>query len=59
MSWSLTTPCFDCAKNEKCTDRHVIGGAIEAIHQMPVGVGHLGAGNIEMECFEKEEKPQD
>jgi len=64
MSYSLMTPCCnypspspegqgDCLKKDTCTDRHVIMGAIMGIHQMPFGVGHLGAGEITLTCFNK------
>lgn len=64
MSYSLNTPCNnypsstpegqgDCIHKDKCTDRHVLQGAITAIHQMPFGVGHLGSGEITLECFNK------
>jgi hypothetical protein len=58
MSYSLNCPCFDCTKKDKCTDRASIAGAISGIHCMPYGVGHLGAGSIDLNCIniEKEEK---
>ena len=64
MSYSLVTPCCnypsatpegqgDCIKKDTCTDRHVIYGAVCAIHAMPFGVGHLGAGTITLTCSNK------
>ena len=64
MSYSLNTPCHnypssspegqgDCVKKDTCTDRHVLYGAVCAIHQMPFGVGHLGAGSITLTCCNK------
>lgn len=65
MSYSLVTPCSnypaqnpegngDCIKKGTCTDRHVLYGAIQAIHCMPFGVGHKGGGEIILKCFNKE-----
>lgn len=54
MSYSFIDPCFPCVKKNKCTDRNVISGAISAIHQMPCGVGHLGAGSITLACHNRE-----
>ena len=64
MSYSLMTPCCnypsstpegqgDCIKKDTGTDRHVLYGAISAIHAMPFGTGHLGAGNITLTCSNK------
>lgn len=53
MSYSLIEPCDDCDKKKLCTDRSVLYGAISGIHCMPFGVGHLGAGTITMNCFNK------
>jgi hypothetical protein len=65
MSYSLETPCCnypspipggqgDCVKKDICTDRCVIQGAINAVHMMPVGVGHLGGGSIVINCSNKQ-----
>lgn len=54
MSYSLIDPCYPCLKKGKCTDRASIAGAIAGIHQMPYGVGHLGAGNVTLNCFNRE-----
>jgi hypothetical protein len=51
MSYSLNCECGTCTKQFVCTDRHVISGAISGIHQMPIGVGHIGAGSITISCF--------
>ena len=64
MSYSLVTPCCnypslepegqgDCIKKDTCTDRHVVYGAICAIHAMAYGAGHLGAGTITLSCSNK------
>lgn len=64
MSYSLNTPCCnypspnpegqgDCIHKDKCTDRHVIQGAISGIHMMPFGTGHLGGGSITLTCANK------
>jgi len=64
MSYSLTSKCWDCTKAARCTDRHVLSGAIQAIHQMPGmntgDFGHLGAGTIILDCnrYEKKEEPK-
>lgn len=50
MSYSLNSNCQACTKREHCTDRHVIEGAICGIHYMPFGIGHLGAGSIDINC---------
>ena len=56
MSYSLETPCINCDKGDKCTDQASIAGAISGIHQMPYGVGHLGAGIIKLECSNVQKK---
>jgi len=64
MSYSIVTPCCDypsstpegqgdCLKKDICTDRHVLYGALCAIHAMPFGTGHLGAGAITLACSNK------
>jgi hypothetical protein len=64
MSYSLVTPCCnypsstpegqgDCTKKDTCTDRHVLYGALVAIHAMAYGTGHLGSGEITLECNNK------
>lgn len=50
MSYSVSTPCDACEKKAKCTDRHVIQGAVSGIHLMPFGTGHLGCGTISIIC---------
>ena len=57
MSYSLIEPCFPCLKKDKCTDRSVLYGAICGIHNMPFGVGHLGAGNITLNCVNLVQEP--
>ena len=61
MSYSLSSKCWDCTKSERCTDRHVISGAIHAIHFMPNGkdFGHLGYGTIDLNCNAYEKKPEE
>lgn len=56
MSYSLVTNCYSCVKNTKCTDQASISGALCGIHQMPFGVGHLGAGTVTVKCHNHEEK---
>jgi len=58
MSYSFNDPCFKCLKKTKCTDAAVIRGAISAIHSMPSGVGHLGAGTVTLQCWNLDEKPE-
>jgi hypothetical protein len=64
MSYSLNTPCWDCVKSDSCTDRHVLGGAIQGIHQMPgrntgKDFGHMGSGSINLTCMWYEKKPEE
>lgn len=56
MSYSLNTPCNDCTKISICTDRAVLSGAVEGIHRMPFGVGHHGAGSIDLNCCNYKQK---
>jgi hypothetical protein len=59
MSYSLTHPCGDCAKQDKCNDRHFIQGGINGIHDVwPMDKGHLGAGTVIIDCCNKEEKAE-
>lgn len=50
MSYSFNYPCEDCLKRHRCTDRHVLQGAINGIHSMPFETGHFGAGEINLVC---------
>lgn len=63
MSYSLITKCYDCKKELVCTDRHILSGAISAIHSMPYGMGwgHQGYGTINLDCsaYEKKEEKAD
>ena len=61
MSYSLMTKCFDCIKAPRCTDRHVLTGAVTAIHAMPYGqdFGHMGYGTIDLYCGAYEKKPEE
>lgn len=72
MSYSFVTPCNnypsskpegqgDCVKKDTCADRHVIQGAINAVHGM--GKPHQGGGTITLDCCNKvvatpEEEPR-
>lgn len=62
MSYSFMPPCnnypspgpegqSDCIKKDTCADRHLINGAICAIHQM--GKPHQGGGSIVLNCSNK------
>lgn len=51
MSYSLISECATCVKENQCTDRHFLDGAISGIHSMwPAKKGHLGAGTIVLNC---------
>jgi len=56
MSYGLFLPCDGCLKAPRCSDPAVITGARDTIHSMPYNseYGHLGGGNITVECFNKE-----
>ena len=53
MSYSLTTPCYNCKKREACTDPQKIQDAVNAIHDEPASdeSGHMGGGYIMLQCF--------
>lgn len=58
MSYSVTTPCFDCNKKKSCTDGIVVTGAVQGIiHAMPFGTGHLGSGTVTLACQNHEPVP--
>ena len=60
MSYSVTTPCFDCNKKKACTDGVVVAGAVQGIiHAMPFGVGHLGSGKVTLDCQNFEAIPEE
>ena len=51
MSYSLSTPCFNCEKQEECTDADNIQEAINKIHENCSDEGgHLGAGEVVLMC---------
>lgn len=52
MSYSLEQKCGTCTKEDRCTDRHHMHGAIQGIHNMPAGrdFGHMGYGTVELKC---------
>ena len=62
MSYSFVTPSCnypspgpegqgDCTKKDTCADRHILNGAICAIHQM--GAPHQGGGCVVLNCVNK------
>lgn len=58
MSYSVNTPCGDCAKRQEgCVDGIVVTGAVQGIiHGMPYGGknhGHQGSGSVTLECQNK------
>jgi hypothetical protein len=56
MAYSVFTPCGTCVKKKICTDGTVVTGAVQGIiHQMPIGVGHLGSGSVTLTCQNLEE----
>lgn len=64
MSYSFHHPCYtpemerdkNCKFVEKCLDRHFLDNAINSIHLLGQGNGHLGAGIIRLECQNFEPK---
>ena len=57
MSYGLNSKCGMCLKQNKCTDKHFIEGAISGIHSVwPTEKGHLGSGTIDLNCHNFEEK---
>lgn len=57
MSYSLKHPCGNCAKVDKCSDRHFIQGAINGIHDVyPSEKGHFGGGTITIDCQNPEKE---
>lgn len=52
MSYSLSAPCWNCTKKEKCTDHVKIQSAINDIHQDCISSegGHMGSGTIALQC---------
>ena len=52
MSYSQVTPCWNCAKKEKCTDHVKLSAAVADIHTDCISSeqGHMGAGSIILVC---------
>ena len=53
MSYSVSSPCYNCHKREKCTDHVKIQEAVNNIHQdcLSSEKGHMGAGVIAIQCY--------
>jgi hypothetical protein len=51
MSYSLSTPCYNCAKKDSCTDSKEIQNAIYEIHKKTYEDGHKGSGVVTLSCF--------
>ena len=56
MSYTLENKCFECKRSEKCIDNEIISGAIQTIHSVAYGKGHIGAGTITMVCCNFKDK---
>ncbi len=56
MSYSFLNECGICIKKDKCVDREFIYGAICGIHSTGSERGHLGGGNITINCSNKIKK---
>jgi hypothetical protein len=50
MSYSLTTPCYCCKKNDKCTDGKLLQDAVNKIHSNSFEQGHQGGGTVAVTC---------
>ena len=52
MSYSVTSPCHNCLKREKCTDHVKVQEAVDNIHHDCISSeeGHMGAGTIAIQC---------
>lgn len=50
MSYSLSTPCWNCKKEQNCTDQKDIQEGINNIHLKDFDHGHKGSGQIILLC---------
>ena len=52
MSYSVSSPCYNCRKKEVCTDPVKVQEAVNSIHQDCISIekGHMGAGTIAIQC---------
>ena len=50
MSYSVSSPCYDCTKKETCTDEKDLREAVTTIHSKTKDTGHQGAGQIVLAC---------
>lgn len=50
MSYALIVKCGTCEKYKNCSDYHIFRGAIDTIHMIGSEKGHLGSGNVTVNC---------
>ena len=50
MSYSVTSPCYNCEKKSTCTDHQLISEAVVKIHERSYDQGHQGCGTIVIAC---------
>jgi len=58
MSYSVNEACWNCVKKDKCTDHVKIREAVQEIHKDALSAesGHMGSGNIIIQCFKLDAK---
>lgn len=61
MSYSVSSPCYNCKKNQnvrtpegKCSDMQEVQEAVNKIHSKTFDQGHQGAGSITLMCCRQE-----
>lgn len=51
MSYTITSPCYNCSKKDSCTDHYDLNKAVqEVIHTKSFVEGHKGSGYITLTC---------
>lgn len=53
MSYSINSPCWNCAKRVICTDEKKIQDGINRIHETSFEDGHQGSGIIVLACTQQ------
>ena len=56
MSYGVVFKCLECKKNDKCVDSTVIKHSVYALHDLTSIKGHLGHGNVIIDCHGFEPK---
>ena len=56
MSYSVSSPCWACAKRETCTDEKRIQEGVNRIHETSFEDGHQGSGIIVLACQQQHAK---